>query len=51
MGTRAAAKAGSWYPAELDQLEAQLDGYLAQVPETVDGSTLPIARARVVIAP
>lgn len=51
MATRPAGKAGSWYPRALDDLEGQLNGYLAKVPENVDGSPVPIADARIVIAP
>lgn len=51
MGTRAPGKAGSWYPRALADLDDQLNGYLAAVPDTIDGSPLPIAGARIVIAP
>lgn len=51
MGTRPASKAGSWYEGEADKLAKDLDGHLAKVPETVDGSPLPIPGARVIIAP
>lgn len=48
---RPAGKAGSWYNAKAAKLGHQLTGWLADVPETVDGSSLPIPGARVVIAP
>ncbi|PTB65980.1 UPF0103-domain-containing protein [Trichoderma citrinoviride] len=51
MGTRPASKAGSWYKDEPDELMQDLDRHLAKVPETVDGSPLPIPGARVIIAP
>lgn len=51
MGTRPPAKAGSWYVGQPDELEEELDEYLANVPEQVDGSSLPIPGARVIIAP
>ncbi|KAL7821917.1 UPF0103 domain-containing protein [Trichoderma gracile] len=51
MGTRPASKAGSWYEGDASQLAKDLDKHLAKVPETVDGSPLPIPGARVIIAP
>ncbi|KAK2601663.1 hypothetical protein QQS21_004814 [Conoideocrella luteorostrata] len=51
MGTRNAGKAGSWYVASPDELDRELDDYLSEVPDTVDGSSLPIKGARIVIAP
>ncbi|KAF3018070.1 hypothetical protein E8E14_002021 [Neopestalotiopsis sp. 37M] len=50
-GTRAASHAGSWYEGRAKVLSKQLDGYLADVPTTLDNSSLPIPGARVVIAP
>ncbi|KAH8127994.1 hypothetical protein FP744_10001075 [Trichoderma asperellum] len=49
--TRRAEKAGSWYEGDLDKLVPQLNGFFAKVPETVDGSSLPIPGARIIIAP
>lgn len=51
MGTREASHAGSWYEDDPDQLSSQLDEFLGRVPETLDGSNLPIPKARVIIAP
>ncbi|CAM1504352.1 Fc.00g019430.m01.CDS01 [Cosmosporella sp. VM-42] len=51
MATRPAGKAGTWYLRKPQHLQSQLNGFLADVPETVDGSPLPIAGARVIIAP
>ncbi|OAA37696.1 UPF0103/Mediator of ErbB2-driven cell motility (Memo-related) [Metarhizium rileyi] len=51
MSIRSAAKAGSWYVDSPDDLGSELDGYLSDVPETVNGSPLPIPGARIVIAP
>lgn len=51
MATRPAKKAGHWYQGIPDDLETELKGYLADVPSTVDGRQLPIAGARVIIAP
>lgn len=51
MNTRPASKAGSWYERDPAVLAAELDDYLARVPETVDGSPLPIPGARMIIAP
>ncbi|PKK48794.1 hypothetical protein CI102_6678, partial [Trichoderma harzianum] len=51
MTTRPAAKAGSWYEDVVEKLETDLNTFLATVPETVDGSSLPIPGARIIIAP
>jgi MEMO1 family protein len=51
MTTRPAEKAGYWYKSEASVLKNELQGYLAAVPDTVDGAPLPIAGARVIIAP
>ena len=51
MGTRETGKAGSWYVASPEALSAELDGYLSEVPDTIDGSSLPIPGARIIIAP
>ena len=50
-GTRAASHAGSWYTANPSELSKELEMYLSQVPQTIDGHSLPIAGARVIIAP
>ncbi|KAI1433885.1 MEMO1 family [Xylaria sp. CBS 124048] len=50
-GTRAAGKADSWYEGEPDVLSSQLDDYLNDVPETINGEILPISGAKVIIAP
>ncbi|KAF9770543.1 hypothetical protein IL306_011894 [Fusarium sp. DS 682] len=49
--TRPAAKAGSWYKKETEILLPELQSYLAEVPESLDGAPLPIPGARVIIAP
>lgn len=51
MGTRPPAKAGSWYVGDPDELEEELDSYLGDVPNTIDGSSTPIPGARIIIAP
>ncbi|KAG5935200.1 hypothetical protein E4U53_000489 [Claviceps sorghi] len=51
MAVRQAGKAGSWYVASPDELEIELEDYLSGVPDTIDGSSLPIKGARIVIAP
>ncbi|KAF4959719.1 hypothetical protein FGADI_1493 [Fusarium gaditjirri] len=48
---RPAAKAGEWYVEEPTLLRSQLKGFLAAVPESLDGVSLPIPEARVIIAP
>ncbi|KOS18546.1 Protein MEMO1 -like protein [Escovopsis weberi] len=57
---RPARKAGSvgdragdrgWYNENAAELSAQLDDFLANVPDTIDGSSLPVPGARVIIAP
>lgn len=50
-GTRRAAKAGSWYTANPDILSKQLEKWLDDVPNKINGSSLPIPGARVIIAP
>ncbi|KAI1815581.1 UPF0103-domain-containing protein [Poronia punctata] len=50
-GTREAGKAGSWYEEDAEILSEQLDGFLDNVPATIDGSTPPIPGAKVIIAP
>jgi predicted class III extradiol MEMO1 family dioxygenase len=51
MGTREASHAGSWYEDDAEELSSQLDEFLDRVPATLDGSSLPIPGARVIIAP
>lgn len=49
MPTRPATKAGSWYVSDPEELEGQLDSYLARVP-SADGE-YPVQGARIIIAP
>lgn len=52
MTIRAASHAGSWYSDHEPTLSNQLDGWLSQVGETVEGvGTVPQPGARVIIAP
>ncbi|KAH8594686.1 MEMO1 family [Bisporella sp. PMI_857] len=51
MTTREASHAGSWYSSRSSTLSAELDGWLAQVPKSIDGRELPVPGARVIIAP
>lgn len=51
MEVRPATKAGSWYTDDPDELREELQEYLDQVPDSIDGKTLPIQGARVVISP
>ncbi|EKD17169.1 uncharacterized protein L3040_005391 [Drepanopeziza brunnea f. sp. 'multigermtubi'] len=51
MSTRSASHAGSWYSSGKDKLSNELDQWLAQVPDSIDGTQLPVAGARVIIAP
>lgn len=50
-GTREASHADSWYEGDPAVLSSQLDGFLGKVPAAVDGNTLPVPGARVIIAP
>ncbi|KAI8959829.1 UPF0103-domain-containing protein [Daldinia sp. FL1419] len=50
-GTREASHAESWYDGDPDSLSRQLDGFLSEVPSSIDDNDLPIPGARVVIAP
>lgn len=50
-GTREAGKADSWYEGDPDVLSDQLDGFLSDVPASINNSNLPIPGARVIIAP
>jgi hypothetical protein len=52
MTVRQASHAGSWYSDDEVTLTRQLDRWLAQVPDEVEGlGKLPIPGARVIIAP
>jgi predicted class III extradiol MEMO1 family dioxygenase len=52
MGTRAASHSGSWYSDDRCALTDQLDQWLAQVPDTIEGlGSLPVPGARIIIAP
>ncbi|KAK1762079.1 UPF0103-domain-containing protein [Phialemonium atrogriseum] len=53
-GTRDDSHAGgknAWYYADPPTLTAKLDEYLEGVPDAIDGISLPVPRARAVIAP
>lgn len=50
-GTREASHAHSWYDGNPNTLSDQLDGFLADVPSSVNGSNLPVSGAKVIIAP
>jgi len=51
-GRREASHAGSWYSADAKELDAQLDGFWAQVPDEIPPwGGLPAPGARVIIAP
>ncbi|CAN8100816.1 unnamed protein product [Discula destructiva] len=50
-GTREATHAGSWYEGRANVLANQLAQFLDDVPTTIDDKELPIAKARVIIAP
>ena len=50
-GTREASHAYSWYDGDPTSLSDQLDSFLEEVPDSINGNSLPIARAKVVIAP
>lgn len=59
--SREATHAGTWYTDERKELDEQLDGWLAQVPDQVPGIatkskteapvSYPVDGARVIIAP
>lgn len=52
MPSRQALHAGSWYSKNASTLTKQLDGWLGQVPDTLDHvGPLPVPKARVIIAP
>lgn len=48
---RRAKKAGEWYAGEAAELAKDLATYLGAVPDTIDGASLPITEARIIIAP
>lgn len=49
---REASHAGSWYIDSGPALSQQLDGWLAQVPDTIESlGTIPKPGARIIIAP
>jgi predicted class III extradiol MEMO1 family dioxygenase len=52
MPSRHASHSGSWYSDSARTLTRQLDGWLAQVPDTMEKvGSLPTPGARVIIAP
>lgn len=52
MAIRAASHAGSWYSDHAPTLSNQLDEWLSQVDETIEGvGTVPQPGARVIVAP
>jgi predicted class III extradiol MEMO1 family dioxygenase len=51
MATRPAEKAGFWYKSKPSVLKHELQNYLSDVPDSFDGVSLPVAGARLVIAP
>ncbi|KAF5004657.1 hypothetical protein FDECE_8861 [Fusarium decemcellulare] len=56
MATRPAEKSGpledySWYSNDAKKLKKQLRGFMADVPDSLDGVSLPIPGARIIIAP
>lgn len=52
MSSRAASHSGSWYSGDRRTLTSQLDQWLAQVPDSIEGlGSLPVSGARIVIAP
>ncbi|CZS97807.1 hypothetical protein WAI453_008842 [Rhynchosporium graminicola] len=51
MTTRSASHAGSWYSSRSSTLSNELEQWLAQVPDTIDGTQLPVPGARIIIAP
>ncbi|KAL5616308.1 hypothetical protein FOBRF1_005056 [Fusarium oxysporum] len=48
---RPAEKAGHWYEKDPAKLRLELQSYLTAVPESLEGVSLPIPEARVIIAP
>ena len=52
MASREASHAGSWYSGNRSSLARQLDQWLGQVPDEIEGvGSLPVSGARVIIAP
>lgn len=52
MPSREASHAGSWYSDSPHTLKRQLDQWLGQVPDEIDGiGQLPVPGARIIIAP
>ena len=52
MATRAASHAGAWYSDNGATLSEQLDGWLKQVDDNIEGvGKIPRPGARVIIAP
>lgn len=52
MQSREASHAGSWYSNSKRALTRQLDEWLAQVPDEIEGiGSLPVPGARIIIAP
>jgi predicted class III extradiol MEMO1 family dioxygenase len=52
MAYRAASHSGSWYSDDRGALTHQLDQWLAQVPDAIEGvGSLPVPGARIIIAP
>lgn len=52
MLTREASHAGSWYSDHKSTLSKQLDGWLDQVPDAIEGvGSIPLSGARAIIAP
>lgn len=52
MSSREASHAGSWYSDDGPTLSRQLDRYLDQVPDEIEGvGQLPIPGARIIIGP
>ena len=50
-GVRENAKANSWYTGNPEKLSTELEGWLDEVPDVVEGRDVPIPKARVIIAP
>ena len=52
MTTREASHAGSWYSSNKRELSHELDTWLDEVPDKIEGGIqLPVPGARVIIAP
>lgn len=50
-GIREAGKADSWYEGDPEVLSEQLDGFLSDVPASINDTNVPIPGAKVIIAP